>query len=219
MSPTAPENGAGIVRRFATLGDSITAGTALDDCTLWPQFVTDWLATHTPGVHHLEFALDGAMSGDVAKDQVPLALESRPDLVTVICGANDVLHHPRPDLDAAGVNLTESLKRLSEQVPPARIVTATYPDFVPFLPWRPRSKARVATELTRLNELIRLAAHKIDILCVDLAAASRRYSDGAYAADGVHPSQIGHRRIAIGMTRALAVRLEFPDTNSYWGIT
>ena len=82
---------AGVAHRFATLGDSITAGTPIDNCPLWPQMVTDWLATHTPDVRHLNFAVGGAMSADVVRDQTPLALASQPDLVTVICGANDVL--------------------------------------------------------------------------------------------------------------------------------
>lgn len=204
------------VRRFATLGDSVTAGTAGDEWSLWPQLVTEWLATHSPGVRHFNFAIDGAMSGEVLRDQVPLALESRPDLVIVICGANDVLHYPRPDVEAAGDNLAACLGRLAEEILPARIATATYPDFVRFLPWRPKSKARVASGLARLNEAIRLVAEDHGTLCVDLAAWSRRYSDEAYDADGIHPSQVGHRRIAIAMTLALSSRLELPDAHSYW---
>jgi lysophospholipase L1-like esterase len=211
-----PESGMVVVDRFATLGDSITAGTPLDSGRLWPQLVTDWLATHSPEVCHLNLAVGGAMSSDVLEDQVPLALESRPDLVTVICGANDVLHRPRPDIEVAGTNLTECLRRLAAEIPLGRIVTATYPDFVPFLPWRPRSKARVTEGLIRLNEAIRLAAGASDVLCVDLAATSQEYSNEVYAPDGAHPSEIGHQWIAIAMTMALAGALRLPDARPYW---
>ena len=123
MNATMSENGTVVVDRFATLGDSITAGTPLDSGRLWPQLVTDWLATHSPDVCHLNLAAGGAMSSDVLEAQVPLALESRPSLLTVICGANDVLQRPRPDIEAAGANLSECFRCLSAEIPRGRIVT------------------------------------------------------------------------------------------------
>ena len=206
------------IRCCATLGDSITSGTGVHPCTLWPELVFRWLDSHLTSVQHIEFAVDGATSSDVVEHQVPRALAAEPDLITVICGANDVLRDPRPDLDLAAKNLDEALKIISKGMPAAHVVTATYPDFVPFLPWRPRSKARVSSGMVELNKQIRLVASKRDVLCVDLGAASRRYSEGAFAPDGVHPSEVGHHRIAIGMTRALAETLRLPDPDSYWGI-
>jgi lysophospholipase L1-like esterase len=211
-----PEGNVTVVHRFATLGDSITAGTPLDSARMWPALVTDWLATHSPDVRHLNFAVGGATSSEVVKHQVPQALEARPDLVTVICGANDVLYRSRPDIDFAGANLCECLRRLAEQTPLGRILTATYPNFVPLLPLRPRSKARVAISLARLNEAIRLAAGTADVHCVDLAAASRAYSNEVYAPDGAHPSQVGHQWIAMAMTAAFAGRLELPEAQTSW---
>jgi lysophospholipase L1-like esterase len=207
---------AAVVQRFATLGDSITAGTPLDSGRLWPALVTDWLATHSPDVRHVNLAVGGALSRDLLSDQTPKALECRADLVTVICGANDVLHSPRPDIDFAGASLTECLRRLAEEIPLGRVVTATYPDFVPLLPFRPRSRARVTTGLSRLNEAIRAAASAVDVLCVDLASMSRHYSNEVYAPDGAHPSQIGHEWIAVAMSVALASQLKWPDALSYW---
>lgn len=206
------------IRCCATLGDSITSGTETQHCTLWPELVVGWLGFHLREVKHLEFAVDGAISGDVVEQQVPAALASGPDLVTVICGANDVLRSPHPDIDLAAANLDRALKILLEGLPSAHLITATYPDFVPFLPWRPRSKARVSSGLSHLNEQIRVVARGREVLCVDLAAASRRYSEGAFASDGVHPSEVGHQRIAIGITRALAGTLGLPNPDPFWGI-
>ncbi len=216
MSTTAQERDASVVNRFVTLGDSITAGIPMDDCSLWPQLVTNWLATHTSDVRHLNLAVGGATSRDVLRDQVPLALQSQPDLVTVICGANDVLRCPRPDIEAAGKYLTECLELLAEEIAPGQIVTATYPDFAAIIPWRPRSRARVATAMKYLNELIRLASHEVDVLCVDLELMSQSGRDAVYAPDGIHPAQIGHRWIAVAMTAAIATKLELPDVQSYW---
>ena len=46
------------------------------------------------------FGEAGATSSEVAAGQLPRCLELHPDLVTVVCGANDVLLSVRPDIDA-----------------------------------------------------------------------------------------------------------------------
>lgn len=216
MSSSAANGQAAVVHRFATLGDSITAGTARDSGRLWPALVKDWLAARCPEVRHLSLAVGGAASGDVLRDQVPRAIAGRPDLATVICGGNDVLYRPRPDIDAAGANLSECLGRLAQVVPRGRIVTATYPNFVPLLPFRPRSRIRVTRGLEELNQAIRQVARTLQVMCVDLAALSQRFHGELYAADGTHPSQIGHEWIAIAMTMELAMQLGWPDARRYW---
>ena len=55
--------------------------------------------TATPDFVYRNLAVDGATSADVL-DQLGEALQLEPDLVTVVCGANDVLFSVRPDLDA-----------------------------------------------------------------------------------------------------------------------
>jgi lysophospholipase L1-like esterase len=200
---------------FVTLGDSITAGTPGDTIDLWPQLVTDWLARQSLRVRHLDLAFDGATSTDVLERQLPHALDCSPYLVTVICGANDILLYPRPDLVGMAANIEEVLSRLAEHAHRPRIITATYPDFAPLLAWHPRSKARVIAGLAHLNDLIRDASLRADALCVDLAQAAPSHGVDAFAPDGVHPSEIGHRRIAAAMIRSLAKVLSLPVPHRY----
>jgi len=204
------------VRVVATLGDSITAGTSGHRDRLWPELMVEWLSQYAPAVRHLDFAWDGATSADVAQHQLPEALQSDPDLVTVICGANDVLLHPRPDLETVEANLAQILERLLGQLPSDRVVVATYPDFAPFLAWRPRSKARVAAGLARLNEIIRGQAEKRGVTCVDLAAvAAKMDRQETFLSDGVHPSELGHERIAAALVNALASKFDLRDPRPY----
>jgi lysophospholipase L1-like esterase len=192
----------------ATLGDSITAGTAAHRDHLWPELMMEWLSRRIPSARHRDFSVDGATSADVAHRQVPAALRDSPDLAIVICGANDVLLCPRPDMKAVSANLRLILDRLLDRLPGGRVMIATYPNFAPFLAWRQRSKARVTAGLAQLNELIRDSAASAGVVCVDLASAATEMDrEGAFLSDGVHPSALGHERIAAALVNVLADRL------------
>jgi lysophospholipase L1-like esterase len=204
------------LRLVATLGDSIAAGTAAQRDRLWPELMMEWLSHRAPVARHRDFSVDGATSADVAYLQAPEALREIPDLAIVICGANDVLLHPRPDMEAVGANLGLILGRLLDRLPADRVVIATYPNFAPFLAWRPRSKARVAAGLTQLNEAIRESADAAGAICVDLASSATQMDrQGAFLGDGVHPSALGHERIATAVVNVLADRLGPRDPRPY----
>ena len=98
--------------RFAALGDSITlgvgdpvrparpAGPAWADRPVrgrrgwrgWAALLAEGL--NEPGLHNL--AVNGACMADVERDQLPRALQLRPDIASVVVGVNDTL---RPNFD------------------------------------------------------------------------------------------------------------------------
>jgi lysophospholipase L1-like esterase len=79
------------VSTYVALGDSFTAGTGEEP---WPDQVARGLG---PGLSYTNLAVFGATSADVEEGQLERALELGPDLVSLICGANDVLESVRPD--------------------------------------------------------------------------------------------------------------------------
>ena len=76
---------------FVALGDSITLGIGDRGPTRawrgWAPLLAEGLCE--PRLHNL--AASGAQSADIEHDQLPRALELRPDIASVIMGINDTL--------------------------------------------------------------------------------------------------------------------------------
>jgi lysophospholipase L1-like esterase len=186
---------------YVALGDSFTAGLEPGQ-PRWP----DELARQLGG-DYVNLAVVGATSEHVEREQLDRAVELAPDVVTLVCGANDVLFSTRPDPDAYAARLARMFARLRSELPSVAVVTATYPDISRFLELRPRTRARVEEGMELFNAAVRRVAHRHDVVLMesfDHPAASDR---ATYAADGFHPSAEGHRRAAAEFLRALRRRL------------
>jgi lysophospholipase L1-like esterase len=189
------------VTTYDAMGDSFTAGLEPGQ-TRW----ADELAREL-GARYVNLASVGATSELVELEQLERALELEPDVVTLVCGANDVLFDTRPDPEAYAARLSRMFTRLRRELPKAQIVTATYPDISRFLELRPRTRARVVEGMERFNSAIRRVARRHDVVLMesfDHPAATARET---YAADGFHPSPEGHRAAAREFLRALRKRL------------
>jgi lysophospholipase L1-like esterase len=188
------------VTTYVALGDSFTAGLEPGQ----PRWA-DELAREL-NARYVNLAAVGATSEHVELEQLERALKLEPDVVTLVCGANDVLFDTRPDADAYAARLSRMFARLRRELPQVQIVTATYPDISRFLDLRPRTRARVEESMSRFNAAVRRVAHRHDVVLMesfDHPAASDRE---AYAADGFHPSAEGHRQAAREFLRAIRKR-------------
>jgi lysophospholipase L1-like esterase len=187
---------------YVALGDSFTSGVESGE-TRWPDQVAQALG---PGVRYENLAWVGATSADVELDQLERALALEPDLVTLICGANDVLESVRPDPEGYAERLARMYARLRGERPSAVLLTATYPDISRFLDLRPRSRERVQQGMRVFNAACRRVADRYGVALLegfDHPAAQDRET---YAEDGFHPSPEGHRRAAAAFLRALRTR-------------
>ena len=185
---------------YVALGDSFTAGVEPGQ-PRWP----DELARQLGG-RYVNLAEVGATSEHVEQDQLERALELQPDVVTLVCGANDVLFNTRPDPDAYAARLSRMFARLRRELPQAQIVTATYPEIGRFLALRPRTRARVEEGMALFNAAVRRVARRHDVVLMesfDHPAANIRET---YADDGFHPSAEGHRQAAREFMRAIRKR-------------
>jgi lysophospholipase L1-like esterase len=191
---------------YVALGDSFTAGLVPGE-TRWADEVARALG---PDTRYENLAWVGATSADVEHKQLDQALALDPDLVTLVCGANDVLESVRPDADEYARRLSRMFTRLRREAPEAHVVTATYPDISLFLDLRPRTRARVEKGLRRFNAACRTVAHKHGIPLLEAAEHPDAADREIYAEDGFHPSEEGHRRAAVEFLRALGGRLRPP---------
>jgi lysophospholipase L1-like esterase len=190
------------VTTYVALGDSFTSGLESDQ----PRWADEVARALGPDTRYENLAWVGATSADVEHSQLARALALEPDLITLICGANDVLESVRPDARAYAERLARMYARLRREVPSAVLLTATYPDISRFLDMRPRSRERVQKGMRRFNDAARAVAsrHRVALLeGFDHPAAQER---DTYAEDGFHPSPEGHRRAAAAFLRALRNR-------------
>lgn len=199
VSRRAPE-------RYVALGDSFTAGNGCREDERWADRLAAGFATHNPHFSYRNLAEDGADSAAVLA-QVPAAIELRPDLVTVICGANDILLTSRPDLAGYEARFREILSQLRAGLPAAAILTATAPESWHFMQLRPRTKARLVQALAELNEATRRIAASEGVPCLEVAGHPGLSDPANFSADGLHPSVLGHERAAAEI--ALALRAHF----------
>jgi lysophospholipase L1-like esterase len=198
----APEGAGWRLRRWVALGDSFTAGAQPGE-PRWADELAADLRRAVPGMDFVNIAAAGARTADVAGAQVSRAIALRPELVTVTCGANDILLSVRPHLAAVGARYGAILARLRAGLPDAVIVTSTYADVTRFYPLRPRSRHRIATGMRQLNELIRTVSATFGAACVELAGHPEEAARENFAADGFHPSSVGHAKAARAFARAL----------------
>ena len=184
------------IETYAALGDSFTAGRESVIGQRWADRIASGLRQVNPALVYENLAVDGANSAEVL-EQVPVATVLRPNLVTVICGANDVLLTTRPDVEGYEERFAQILGTLRAELPEAAIITATAPESWHFMDLRPRTRKRIADATEALNEAtLRIAAEHERVLCLPVAGHPALEDPANYAADGLHASQLGHELIA-----------------------
>jgi lysophospholipase L1-like esterase len=185
-----------VVRAYAALGDSFTAGRDSVDAERWADLLAAGMRRVNPELRYANLAVDGATSAEVLGEQVEPALALEPDFVTVICGANDVLLATRPDVAGYAERIDTILRRLREGAPEAVLITATAPEGWQFMELRPRTEARLTRATTELNDITRAAAARYDVVCLPVAGHPALRDPATFSADGLHPSSAGHRTVA-----------------------
>ncbi len=184
-----------VVSCYVAVGDSFTAGTPDEAGGTWSDQLAGSLAKVNPALRYRNLAFSGARCEQL-KAQLEQALALQPDLVTLTCGANDVLESLRPDLDAVAADLDDAIGRLRSALPDAILATATYPDVTRFRPFHPRSRARIVAGLVAVNDAIRTVAAAHDVAVLDAAEDPRANVREYFADDGYHCSPVGHRQAA-----------------------
>jgi phosphatidylinositol alpha 1,6-mannosyltransferase len=193
------------MKTYVALGDSFTAGTGCAPGESWADILAEAIAGGG-GLIYENLAVHGATSADVRR-QVSRAIGLEPDLVTVVCGTNDLLLRSG-DVDDYSRNLGSILHALTSSRPDAMIITATAPDRWEFLGLGPRTQARFEAELRALNTATRAVASLYGAEILDVAGHPGLSRQENFAGDGLHPSALGHQRAAEGFRALVADRFE-----------
>jgi len=192
-----------VIDRYVAMGDSFTAGVGNETGPIWTDLVAARLREINPGLRFNNIAVCGATSADVAR-QTDIALGIEPDLVTVVCGMNDVLKSVRLDPEGFAASLAAIFDRLQAELPNAAILTATAPGNLTFpKPMRPLTQAHIVNGLRTLNRTIMMQAGERGIPALRGSEHPGLRDSGNFAEDGLHPSARGHALMADEVSRAL----------------
>lgn len=192
--------------RFAALGDSLTEG--LGDPVPggwrgWAALLAAGLAEQPGAVELLNCARSGALTADVAEEQLARALGHRPQLAAVIIGANDTLRGAF-DITAVAVRLDTVFAALAGQG--AVLLTACLPDpgRMLGLPW-PLARP-LGRRMRAVNDVVHALSERYGAVHLHTAGGPWTADRAAWSVDRLHPSELGHRLLARQFHRLLAAR-------------
>jgi lysophospholipase L1-like esterase len=179
---------------YVALGDSISVGMGdpMPDgggWRGWPALLATGLLE--PRMHNL--AVLGAQTADIERDQLPAALDLKPDIVSVVCGLNDTLRGGfNPERTGAAVGRV--VQALKEQG--AEVLTMRLPDPGAML-GIPQGLARpLARRMGAVNATLDEISATYGTLHFDASGDPGTYERRNWSVDRLHPNERGHRLIA-----------------------
>ena len=191
-------------RRYIALGDSFTEGLSDPDPARpgefrgWADRLAEHLAAAAPGdVEYANLAIRGRLLPQVVAEQIPVALEAQPDLVSLVAGGNDLMR-PGGDPDRIAAVLEDAVVRLRTAGADVLLATGVDPRLTPILR---RTRGRVAV----FNANVWSIAARNGCAVLDQWGAGwildRRLRD----TDRIHLTDEGHRRTALAAAAALGL--------------
>jgi lysophospholipase L1-like esterase len=195
-------------RSFVAIGDSFTEG--MDDqyedgrgYRGWADLVAGRLARQAPGgdFGYANLAVRGRLFPRVVAEQVPAALEMKPDLITFAAGGNDAL---RRGFDPAAL-----IARFDDTI---RDLRATGADVVLFrwadISVRLPASRMIGPRVRMMNQAVTDTAERHGARVVDLWSDPAFANPRMWSVDRLHLSRIGHRRVAAHLLATLGVPAE-----------
>lgn len=185
-------------RRYVAIGDSCAEG--LDDpypdgsgYRGWTDLVAEQLAAADPALRYANLAVRGRRIDQILTEQVPVATELRPDLMSLFGGGNDLLQGrwqtTANALDATVAAMTDIART---------VVLFTLPDIA-----RLPGLGRLRPRLNQLNDLIVATAARYGALLVDVRDDPSCNDERLYGGDRLHLGPLGHQRVAAHVLTAL----------------
>ena len=190
--------------RFIALGDSMTEGMSDEQINGkyrgWADRVADVLAEGNPNFTYMNLAIRGKLVGQVARDQVPVALkyvEGRSTLLSFHAGANDVLR-PKYNPESVIEEYSETVRFLAKSGAQLMLFCVLEDT------GEKTKRAKIWQERFRVfNENVRAMADEVGAILLDPNHDSFWRDPRFIASDKLHLNAEGHRRVAQGVLERL----------------
>jgi len=192
-------------RRYLALGDSFTEGLSDADPSRpgefrgWADRLAEHLAAAAPDtdVEYANLAVRGRLLSQVLAEQVPVALDAQPDLVSLVAGGNDLLR-PGSDPDELAGRLEEAVVRFRAAGADVLLATGVDPRQTPILR---RTRGRVAV----FNANLWSVAARTGAAVLDQWGAAWIQDWRMWDTDRIHLTGEGHRRTALAAAAVLGL--------------
>jgi lysophospholipase L1-like esterase len=186
-------DGTGPWQRYVALGDSFTEGVGdpLPDGGMrgWADLVAHALAGRSPRLQYANLAVRGRRFNRVVAEQVPVAVQMSPDLVSFAAGGNDLL---RPGFDLAAISVRfEGVVREIRQAG-ADLVLFRFADLSRRLPLRRVLHRRMVA----MNQAVVDVGQRHGAHVIDLYDDPELGDPRCWCSDRLHLNARGHRRVA-----------------------
>lgn len=186
---------------WIAIGDSFTEGLsdeAPDGSYIgWADRLAELIAAREPAFRYANLAVRGKILREIIDEQVPLALEVRPDLVTLCAGGNDVIV-PGSDVDDLADQFEQAVIDLRGAGCDVVLFSGPDPKMQPVV-------RRVRGKVAIYNGHLRAIADRHGARLVDLWAMPVMVDPRAWSDDRLHFSPEGHRRIALRTAEVLDI--------------
>ena len=182
------------------LGDSYTIGTGLtDESQNFPSLLAKKLREESGiEVALVNLGVNGYTTTDLIREELPIARRLRPELVTILIGANDVVQGSGES--AYRTRLAEIYDALvGLGLPATNVLAVSTPDFSALPGATPFGTATdLRTRIDAFNRIAQSEAAAHGFHYADIGAISRELRRGRdwLAGDGLHPGPDQHRAIA-----------------------
>lgn len=203
-SPSSDADAAPKPLTYVAIGasDTMGVGAGAPETESWPAVLWRRLP---PGSKLVNLGISGSLLRQALGQQVPVAVDSSPDLITVWLSVNDYI--ARVALEEYGADLDSLLGELRSRTD-ATILVGNVPD-LSALPIASRLDLRA---VDRWNAVIAETTARHQATLVDLQGTWREVADHPeyISADGFHPSTSGYRRLADVFYDVAAQQLALP---------
>lgn len=177
---------------YVALGDSTGAGVGALSGGGYPERLLHRLHGLHPGLRLLNLSRSGATTSDVLAGQVPHALRTRPRLITLGIGINDVgMQLPADAFALTLEGIVTSLRKLKAPIAITNLPDLAISPAVQHL----ASQTFYERRLQQFNEHIEATAARHTLALIDLWTLSRTAladRPELFCGDGFHPSAEGY---------------------------
>ena len=192
-------------RRYIALGDSFTEGLSDPDPGRpgefrgWADRLAEHLAVASPDadVEYANLAIRGRLVRQVVDEQVEVALEAKPDLVSLVAGGNDLMR-PGADPDELAATLEAAVVRIRATGADVLLATGVDTNQTPIL-------RRIRGKIAVFNADIWSIAARSGCFVLDQWGAGWVQDWRMWDTDRIHLTDEGHRRMALAAAAALGL--------------